>query len=295
MGNENLNISKEEKDGEFYTQISDIEQELKHYKKHFKDKVIYLNCDDHEWSNFYWYFANNFELLGLKKLIATHYGKNRPSHIMTIERDMNGDGKINNLDMVKTKLKGDGDFRSPECVELLKEADIVVTNPPFYLFREFIAQLLEYDKKFLVIGSNGGITYKQIFPHIQQGKMWLGNTSPKNFRRPDDSIKSVFTYWYTNLDHPKRYEKFVAYKEYKGNELDYPIYDNFDAIHVGKVKDIPLDFKGIMGVPTTFLAKLNPQQFEIVGNEYTFKLSKGRGYIDGKRKYARMFIKWRNK
>jgi len=290
MSNNNMNLhkaSKAKKD-EFYTHLSDIEKELKHYKEHFKGKVVLCNCDDPQESNFWKYFSLNFEFLGLKKLIATHFDYN-PTYKLELIADINKDGKVNGLDTIKTPFKQNGDFRSPECVDILKEADIVVTNPPFSLFREYIAQLVEYDKKFLIIGNANAITYKETFRLIKENKVWLGCTSPKGFMQPDGNMKGVFAYWFTNLHHKKRNEELILYKKY--NKKDYPKYDNYDAINVDKVKDIPMDYFETIGVPITFLDKFNPEQFEIVGNEYDLNIDKGRGYIKGKRIYSRIFIK----
>lgn len=263
MKNSNLHKAKTEKNDEFYTMLTDIEKELSHYKKHFKNKIVFCNCDDPEESNFWNYFALNFEFLGLKKLISTHYEQGRPSYKLEIIKDVNKDGKINKLDTIKTPLKQNGDFRSEEAVELLKECDIVVTNPPFSLFREYIDLLVQHKKKFLVVGNNNSITYKECFKLIKDGKMWLGVNFIKNFVQPDKSIKTFGNIcWFTNLDHKKRNEEIILYKNY--NKKDYPKYDNYDAINVDKVKDIPCDYDGVMGVPITFLSQFNPKQFEII-------------------------------
>lgn len=303
--NSNLHKAKQAKNDEFYTQLNDIENELKNYKSHFKDKVIFCNCDDPDWSNFWLYFSINFNSLGLKKLISTHFESNKPSYKL----EMNEYGET-----IKTDLTQNGDFRSPECIELLKEADIVVTNPPFSLFREYVAQLIEYDKKFLVIGSNNAITYKEIFKLIKDNKLWLGTTNPKKFKQPNGEMKNFGNInWFTNLEHSKRNEEIILYKTYQGNEADYPKYDNYDAIEVSKVKDIPIDYEGAMGVPITFLDKYNPSQFEILGlladkREISDSLIQGvPTYLDEKHKkyvgavlnkkatYARIIIKRRVK
>jgi hypothetical protein len=286
--NNNLHKAKQAKNDEFYTQIIDIENELKNYKEYFKDKVIFCNCDDPDWSNFWLYFSINFNSLGLKKLISTHFENSKPSYKL----EMNAYGET-----IKTDLIQNGDFRSPECIELLKEADIVVTNPPFSLFREYVEQLVEYDKKFLVIGSNNAITYKEIFKLIKDNKLWLGTTNPKKFKQPNGEMKNFGNInWFTNLEHSKRNEEIILYKTYQGNEEDYPKYDNYDAIEVSKVKDIPIDYEGDMGVPITFLDKYNPKQFEILGLD---------GYVEGNKTpnrrmtlkntklYARIVIKRR--
>ena len=206
--NSNLHKAKKEKNDEFYTQLSDIERELGNYKGHFKGKVVFCNCDDPEESNFWNYFALNFEFLGIKKLISTHYEDDKPSYKLELIADINKDGKINKLDTIKTPLIQNGDFRSPECIEILKEADIVVTNPPFSLFREYVAQLMEYEKKFLIIGNMNAITYKDIFNLVRTNKLWLG-VSPRNMyfetTTPGEFV-SVNACWFTNLHHKKRNE-----------------------------------------------------------------------------------------
>lgn len=288
--NTNLHKAKTSKKDEFYTQLTDIENELRNYKDHFKDKVVLCNCDDPRISNFLHYFAYNFEYLWLKKLISVCYknqninlfSSNESEKAVYIEYtgDKNWD-HTPSIDEISVKeLQGDGDFRSAECIELLKQADIVVTNPPFSLFREYIWQLIDYDKKFLIIGNYNWVTYKEIFPLIKENKIWLGvSLDWRNiwFRIPDEyekyhkienGIKYAFvasTVWFTNLDHNKRHDELVLYKKYTGNESFYPKYDNYDAINVDKVKDIPIDYKGIIGVPITFLNKYNPNQFEILG------------------------------
>jgi len=263
MKNSNLHKAKNEKNNEFYTQLTDIEKELQHYKEHFKDKVVYCNCDDHRFSNFYRYFSLNFEFLGLKKLIATHFSSDGIAYKLEIIRDINGDGRIDELDTIETALKQNGDFRSDECIEILKEADIVVSNPPFSLFREYIAQLVEYNKNFLVIGSMNAITYKDCFSLIKDNKMWLGNNYVKEFLQPNGEFKKFGNIcWFTNIPHKKRNEEIILYRNY--NETDYPKYDNYFAINVDKTKDIPCDYFGAIGVPISFLDKYNPKQFEIV-------------------------------
>ncbi|QMU55993.1 MAG: modification methylase [Candidatus Mycalebacterium zealandia] len=319
--NHNLHQAKRNKKDEFYTQIEDIERELKHYKKHLKGKVVYCNCDDPRVSNFFHYFSYNFEKLGLKKLIATCY-KNQDMDLFSrhdsdraIYLEYEGDknnNKIPDTEEIEVKhLKGDGDFRSEECIDLLKQADIVVTNPPFSLFRKYIAQLIEYDKKFLIVGDQNAITYKEIFPLINQNKLWLGcdNGGTKWFQVPDDydiktesrkKIENGIKYfskgsinWFTNFDHEKRHEELILYKTY--NPEEYPHYDNYDAINVDKVQEIPKDYDGAMGVPITFLDKHNPNQFEILGidrvlvKERTGRVS--RFMIGNKEIYARIVIK----
>lgn len=278
--NKGLCKANSAKKDEFYTQLSYIEKELGEYKEHFKDKVVFLNCDDPLESNFYFYFSENFEFLGLKKLISTHYETDKPSYKLEVIADINHDGKTNKLDTVKTPLKQNWDFRSPECIEILKEADIVVTNPPFSLFREYVAQLIEHNKKFLIIGNQNAITYKEIFSLIEDNKIWLGHSldgrnvwfrvpdSYETYHKIENGIKYAFvasTVRFTNLEHKKRHEDIILYKTYKGNEKNYPKYDNYNAINIDKAKDIPVDYNGVMGVPITFMHKYNPEQFEIVG------------------------------
>lgn len=292
MANNNLNKAKEAKKDEFYTQLEDINNELKHYREHFRDKTVLCNCDDPRVSNFFTYFAYNFEFLGLKKLITTCYknqdidlfstNKSEQAVYLIYEGDKNGDHIPTADEIGVHPLKGDGDFRSAECIELLKEADIVVTNPPFSLFREYVAQLIEYDKKFLIIGNVNAITYKEIFPLIMQNKIWMGasiHSGDRKFWVPDNYelnatgcgvdetgrkyIRVKGVRWFTNLDYKERYEDIVLYKSYSPEE--YPQYDNYNAIEVSKTELIPNDYDGIMGVPITFLDKYNPNQFEILG------------------------------
>jgi hypothetical protein len=283
-----LKDAKANKKDEFYTQLSDIERELKHYKKHFKDKVVLCNCDDPRVSNFFHFFSYNFEKFGLKKLIATCY-KNQKMDLFSqndseqaIYLEYTGDKNGNNVPDAEEigikKLKGDGDFRSKECIELLKQADIVVTNPPFSLFREYVAQLIEYDKKFVIVGHQNAIKYKEIFPLIRDNKVWLGfgftggaghfiNTQYEDYATAGDHKEGMIrvsgVHWFTNLDINKRHEDLILYKRYTPEE--YPKYENFDAINVDITKNIPLDYKGMIGVPITFMDKYNPDQFEIIG------------------------------
>ena len=272
---DNLTRAKNEKNDEFYTQINDIENELKHYRKHFKDKIVFCNCDDPTESNFWRYFHLNFEFLGLRKLITTHYDKSEPTYKMEYEGGNDNDWSIGKV----TKLSQNGDFRSPECIELLKEADLIVTNPPFSLFREYVAQLMEYDKKFIIIGNKNAITYREIFPLLKDNKMWLGNgfkAGNAYFRVKDGSGYAKGVYdpetklvkfrnccWFTNLDHNKRHEKIDLVEKYSSEK--YLNYDNYNAINVDKVLDIPCDYAETMGVPITFLDKYNPEQFKILG------------------------------
>jgi hypothetical protein len=283
MKNGNLHKAKAVKNNEFYTQLSDIEKELVHYKEHFKGKVVYCNCDSNE-SNFVQYFLLNFNNLKLKKLIATGYNSNGSGTKLEYNGYRDGENIYNAEDICTELLTGDGDFRSAECIELLEEADIIVTNPPFSLFREYVAQLMEYDKKFIIIGSISAITYKEIFRLIKENLAWLGIYMgrgisgfivPEHYElygteaRIDSNGKRIVStnscFWLTNLDHNKRHEDLILYKKYTPEE--YPNYDNYDAINVDKTKDIPMDYKSVMGVPVTFLDKYNPKQFEILGAE----------------------------
>lgn len=321
MANENLRKAKNAKKDEFYTQLEDINNELQHYREHFRGKTVLCNCDDPRISNFFKYFAYNFEFLGLRRLITTCYknqdmdlfseGRSEQAVYLIYEGDKNGN-RIPDAEEIGVKpLSGDGDFRSRECIELLKQADIVVTNPPFSLFREYVAQLVEYEKKFLIIGNMNSITYKEVFPLLKENKMWLGasiHSGDRKFWVPDDyDLKAVGcgidetgrkfirvkgVRWFTNLDYKERHEDLILYKRYSPEE--YPKYDNYDAINVNKTEHIPVDYEGVMGVPITFLDKYNPEQFEIIGNEYDLNISKGRGYINGKRMYSRIFIKRKN-
>ncbi len=282
--NKDLHSAKLWKNDEFYTQLSDIEKELRHYKDHFRGKVIFCNCDDPEESHFWKYFSENFSFLGLKKLISTHYETKKPSYKLEIVADTNSDGQINKLDTLRTPLEQNGDFRSPECIEILKESDIVVTNPPFSLFREYVAQLMEHKKKFLILWSINAVKYAKIFPLIKENKIWAGHWFNLSlvFRSPYENnlaantkfceqkwyfwknyIKTPAINWFTNLDYKKRHEDLILYKLY--SETEYQKYDNYDAINVDKVKDIPLDYSGYIWVPITFLGSYNPEQFEIIG------------------------------
>ena len=256
--NGNLHAAKTAKNDEFYTQLNDVSEELKHYREHFKDKVVFCNCDDPTWSAFWKYFHLNFEKLGLKKLISTHYDKEQPTYKMEY---MGGDD--NNVEIGdRTPLEGNGDFRNKECTDLLEEADIVVTNPPFSLFREYTAQLVEHNKKFLIIGNMNAITYKEFFPLIKDNQVWLGNGSPKEFLMPDNTIKKFGNiFWYTNLDFPKRHEPLILYKKYTPEE--YPIYDNYAAFNVDKTADIPVDRDFEMIVDEERLHELQEKGFDI--------------------------------
>ena len=288
--NSSLGAAKVAKEDEFYTQLVDIERELRHYREHFRGKVVYLNCDDPRASNFFYYFASNFERLGLKRLLATCY-RSRDADVFSrrdaeraIYLDYDGDSNGNHVpdpeEIGIRELAGDGDFRSPESVALLQQADVVVTNPPFSLFREFVTQLVEHDKQFLVIGDEKAVTYKGVSRLIQEERMWLGvNSGDMHFRVPDHYLPRKHRYWededgskwrslgtacwFTNLDHAKRHEGLTLYERYSPGK--YPTYVNYDAIEVGATKRIPLDYPGPMGVPITYLKKHNPDHFEIVG------------------------------
>jgi len=290
MSNKNLHKAKKEMNDEFYTKITDIEKELKHYKNHFKNKIVLCNCDDPKESMFWKYFALNFNNLGLKKLITTHYEKDKASYKIEMN-EMKRNVPIQS-DVCTTSLKQNGDFRSKECIALLKEADIIVTNPPFSLFREYIKQLIDYDKQFLIIGNKMSIGYKEIFPYIQAEKLWVGFNMPPKFKLPNGDMKAVAAVWFTNLNHIKRHEKFISYQSYKGNENYYETYDNYDAINVNKTIDIPKNYTGLMGVPITYINKHNPSQFEII---HFRKGNDGKDLrINGKEKAQRIIIKWRN-
>ena len=308
--NNNLHTAKATKNDEFYTQLEDIENELKYYKDYFKGKVVYCNCDgflNKEKSNFFVYFSLNYEFLGLKGLICTKYNPNGKGKKYEYYGDLNGNNYPDEEEIFTSDLEGDGDFRSEECIGLLKKCDIVCTNPPFSLFREYVAQLMEYGKQFLIIGNGNAVTYKEIFPLIKENKLWLGVTLfcgkmpyfgvPKEFVSENDRVivkedgtilKQVNSIaWFTNLDHKKRHEELLLYKKY--NEDEYPKYDNYDAIEVSKTAEIPMDYDGVMGVPITFLDKYCPTQFEIVG--IMNSSDKGQPYVNGKHIYVRLLIK----
>ncbi|MDR2733124.1 MAG: adenine-specific methyltransferase EcoRI family protein [Spirochaetota bacterium] len=334
MANMSLSNARRQKVDEFYTQLSDIEKELGHYTKHFKGKVVFCNCDDPETSNFWYYFIVNFERLGLKKLITTHFELDKPSYMLEYEGgiDARGDKQaVVQKAIIKSRKKPlkqnfeqgeqgvlftneptrsmSGDFRSPECIELLQRSDIVVTNPPFSLFREYVAQLIEHKKKFIIIGDVNALSYKETFLLIKENKIWPGvdNGGTKWFQVPPhyeiqtESRKKVENgiryfskgsiMWFTNLDHAKRHEKLVLYKKY--NPGEYPKYDNCDVIEVSTYKDIPVDYDGVMGVPITFADKYNPEQFEILGiaNSARWIGYKCCTIIGGKKIYNRLLIK----
>lgn len=313
-GNKNLQAAMKAKKDEFYTQLSDIENELRHYKEFFRGKTVLCNCDDPRVSNFFHYFAYNFEFLGLKKLITTCY-KNRDMDFFSDYKseqavyleyygDKNGN-LIPDAEEIGIKpLKGDGDFRSAECIELLKEADVVVTNPPFSLFREYIAQLMRYEKKFTILGNQNALTYKEIFSLLRDNKMWLGykfgnmafkvpaNSEPRATRYWQDETGQKWRSlgnicWFTNIDHNRRHEELVLYRNYEASH--YPKYDNYDAINVDRYTDIPCDYDGVMGVPITFMGRYCPEQFEII------KFRKGDDEkdlsVNGKYTYFRILIR----
>lgn len=313
MAYKDLVQAKEAKQDEFYTQMVDIELEMRNYRDQFEDKVVFCNCDDPYESNFFKYFAMNFNFLKLKKLIVTCYD-NSPfagtqlslfelySNLNENEKkafkieiteipDFNNDGAVDLTDVefllnsnknCMTLLEGNGDFRSEECVALLNESDIVVTNPPFSLFREYISQLIEYKKKFLIIGNVGAVAYKEVFPLIKSNQVWLGqsiHSGDREFRIPDSYVVRSKSYredelgnryvrvvgirWFTNLNYKERHDNLILYKKYESEE--YPKYDNFDAINVKSTQEIPMDYFGVIGVPVTFMDKYNPDQFEIIG------------------------------
>lgn len=311
-GNSNLHSSRAGKTDEFYTQISLIEKELRHYKDFLRGKTVFCNCDDPEASNFWKYFELNFEQLGLRKLISTHYETENPSYKLELTRDINGDGKVNALDIVRTQLRQNGDFRSPECKEIMQNADVIVTNPPFSLFREYVAQLIEYGKYFLIIGNQNAITYREILPLFIDNKIWLGYISGHFwFRVPNDYEvkKTDFKIdeagikwrrmgnicWFTNIDIEKRHENMTLFRNYTPDK--YPKYDNYDAINVNRTADIPCDYYGIMGVPITFIDKHNPEQFELIGDSRYHdgqEFSDDINIIKGKTLYRRLLIRRRN-
>jgi len=308
--NKTLHIAKSSKKDEFYTQLLDIESELSNYSQHFKDKVVFCNCDDPRKSNFFKYFFQNFKKLGLKKIITSCYINQETNFVYKNDKGVffECDGSV---DIVESNIKpfsGDGDFRSEESIELLKKSDIIVTNPPFSLFREYVNQLIKYDKKFLIIGNINAITYKEIFNLIKENKIWLGINMgrgisgfivPDNYdlfgtethidKEGNKIISTNNCLWLTNLDNFKRHEDILLTKKYYGNEEKYPKFDNYDAINVNKTKDIPMDYEGVMGVPITFLHKYNPEQFELI------KFRKGNNEkdlsINGKCPYFRILIK----
>ena len=317
--NNNLHNAKRAKNDEFYTRLEDIEKEMCHYREHFRGKVIYCNCDDPKESNFFKFFSLQFEFLGLKKLISTGYKENGHGIACIYEGDKNENNLPDDSEIRTYELQGNGDFRSEECIEFLKEADVVVTNPPFSLFREYVAQLIEYKKYFIIIGNQNAITYKEIFPLIKENKLWLGINPVKEFITPLTEIENEKTQyikegkvyqkfgnicWFTNMEHDHRNRPLDLTQRY--DPRYYPKYDNYDAIECSKVMDIPRDYDGVIGVPITFLYKYCPTQFRIVGimtgssskdfvngnPTYTDEKHKNSvcGVLNGKRVYARILI-----
>jgi hypothetical protein len=315
MANTTLKNAAKAKNDEFYTQITDIEKECAHYVGHFEGKTIFCNCDDPDTSNFWRYFHTHFSLLGLKKLTSTHFVYQDMFHSGdTYKIEYSGGNDSDFTIGKKTTLKENGDFRSDECIEILKKCDIVTTNPPFSLFREYMAQLLTYNKKFLIIGHQNAITYKGIFQLIRDNKLWLGHNNFDNSRfiMPSyyDITKSKYAYeengikygrvsglrWYTNIDHKKRHDNIILYRKYKKNEKEYLHYDNYNAIEVSSVAEIPADYEGVMGVPVTFMDKYNPDQFELIGSNRDVEQDPngiyGRGsLLNSKETFKRLFIK----
>lgn len=310
--NSNLSKAKKAKNDEFYTQLSDIENELRYYKPHFEGKIVLCNCNDAIHGNFAKYFSLNFEFLKLKELICTSYGDGEENGKICIYKgDKNGNGVPDIDEWEQYELNGKGDFRSEEMIELLKRADIVVTNPPFSLFREYVAQLIQYDKKFLIIGNMNAITYKEIFPLIKDNQLWMGvsiTSGDRRFDVPNEYpleaatcgidengtrfIRVKGVRWFTNLDHKKRHEPIDLYKHY--NSEEYPKYDNYNAININKTCDIPMDYDGVMGVPISFLDKYCPEQFEIIGIDRYVEDNPKYGHrfnLNGKEVYARILIK----
>lgn len=307
--NSNLHTAKKAKNDEFYTRYEDIEAEVMKYRKYFRDKVVYLPCDDpiEKKSEFWSFFVNNFDAFGIKKLIATYYNENGKTYKIWIDRDNSGDGYIDDADALQEELIGNGDFRSPECTAILNECDIVCTNPPFSMFREFVDWIFTAKKQFLIIGNNNAITYKEIFPLIKDNQMWVGYTANKTciFRVGegytfDDRItkqindgnyygKVPAVTWFTNLPNIKRNEEMVLTASYYANPDAYPHYDNYDGINVDRLSQIPKDYEGAMGVPITIIDSYNPEQFEII------KFRKGDDGKDlrfnGKEPYFRVLIR----
>lgn len=309
--NKNLGSARRNKNDEHYTQLKDIEKELRHYKDYFKGKTVYCNADDPRVSNFFHYFSYNFEHLGLKKLITTCYKNqeidlfsmhNQEKAIALVYEGEKDNGKVPTIENIGViELKGDGDFRSQESIDFLKEADIVVTNPPFSLFIEYMNQLIEYKKDFIVIGNINALTLNDIFPLIRSNQAWLGYNSTRFFLQPDGTIfETARTYWYTNIDIKKRHEDFILYKKY--NEEDYPKFEYYDVINVDRAVDIPIDYEGAMAVPISFVDKYNPEQFEILdANDYRINdsipykkhglIKDKEALINGEIKYARVVLR----
>lgn len=296
--NSSLVKAKKVKNDEFYTRYEDIEAEVVKYKKAFQGKVVYLPCDDpaEKKSEFWSFFVNNFNAFGLKKLIATHYDENGKAYKIWIDSSTIENHFIDDDDALQEDLEGNGDFRSPECIAILDECDIVCTNPPFSLFREFVDLLLTHKKQFLIIGNQNAFSYKEIFHDIQLNLIWTGYNMVKKFYQPDGSIKEFGNVcWFTNLTTTKRFEELVFTKKYADNPNDYPKYDSCDAINVSKIAYIPSDYTGVMGVPITFLDKYNPNQFVVLGLDdpnLVYPEWRGRGpELNGKTIYRRVMIK----
>ena len=308
-GNDNLHMSKSGRQDEFYTKLSTIEDELKHYRPYFKDKIVFCNCDDPTWSNFWKFFQLNFYFLGLKKLISTHYEPDGKSYKLEIVGNSQGD-QLGIPEYIQTPLEGDGDFRSEECLALLDECDIVVTNPPFSLSKEYIPTMMNSGKKFIVLGNMNHVTFKEIFHYFYEHKLWIGyNSGHFWFRVPDDYEEKPTDFkidengvkwrrmgnicWYTNIDIEVRHQPLILYKPY--DPAFHRTYDNFDAIHIDKVEDIPFDYYGIMGVPVTYLASHCEEQFEILGKldggSANNPLDLAKPMLDGKAKYKRIAIR----
>ena len=299
--NANLRKAAVVKNDEFYTRYEDIENEVMKYRKQFKNKIVYLPCDDpaEKKSEFWSFFVNNFDAFGLKKLIATHFDEDGKAYKIWIDSDLNNDGWIDDSDALQEDLEGDGDFRSEECIEILKECDIVCTNPPFSLFREFVDLLMTHNKQFLIIGNKNAYAYKNIFTYFKNNAIWIGYNAVHNFIQPDGNIKKFGNIgWFTNLQSKKRNEELILTKTY--NEIDFPYLDNYNAINVNRVVDIPKDFNGYMAVPITFIDKYNPNQFEIFGFTNTGEENPGirlpntphgRALLRGKEVYTRLLIK----
>lgn len=314
--NANLHKAKDAKNDEFYTQLTDISKEMMYYKEHFKDKIVFCNCDDPTWSAFWRYFHLNFAELGLKKLISTHYVKEEATYKMEYTGGDDNDIEIG----VKTPLEGNGDFRNRECLDLLDECDIVVTNPPFSLFREYVAVLMEHKKKFIILSNMNALTYKEIFPLIRDNQLWYGasiHSGDRKFYVPDNYpleaagcgvdedgkryIRVKGVRWYTNMDYSARHEELKLWKTY--NESEFPKYENYDAININKYSEIPVDYNGVMGVPITILDFYCPEQFDILGISASWdetdimkclKLSETHRHVpimNGKEMYRRIFIR----
>ena len=298
--NDNLRTAKRVKNDEFYTFYEDIEAEVMRYRKQFRDKIVYLPCDDpaEKKSEFWSFFVNNFDAFGLKKLIATHYDENGKAYKIWIDGDTSNDGFIDDGDAKQEDLIGNGDFRSPECIDILKECDIVCTNPPFSLFREFVNQLITHEKQFLIIGNQNAFTYKEVFKLIKTNKVWTGYNMVKKFHQPDGSTKEFGNVcWFTNMPTTKRVEELILTKKYADDPSLYPKYDNYDAIEVSRVVNIPNDYYGVMGVPITFIDKYNPNQFEILGDSRYHDgndAANDINFINGKGLYRRILIRRKN-